>query len=104
MLDGLCNVADGVYQVRGFSDANMTIVEGATGLIVIDTLTTPGAAREALNLYFGHRPRKPVVAVIYTHSHGDHYGGANGVVSQAHVAGGKTKGIAPAGFLDALVR
>jgi alkyl sulfatase BDS1-like metallo-beta-lactamase superfamily hydrolase len=102
-IDGLFKVADGVYQVRGFSDANMTIVEGATGLIVIDTLTTPGAAREALNLYFGHRPRKPVVAVIYTHSHGDHYGGASGVVSQADVAGGKTKVIAPVGFMEALV-
>jgi len=47
----------------------MTIVEGMTGLIVIDTLSTPGAAREALDLYFAHRPRKPVVAVIYSHSH-----------------------------------
>ena len=60
---GLFKVADGVYQVRGFSQANMTIVEGSTGIIVIDTLSTPGAAHEALALYFAHRPRKPVVAV-----------------------------------------
>jgi len=81
----------------------MTIVEGMTGLIVIDTLSTPGAAREALDLYFAHRPRKPVVAVIYSHSHPDHYGGVSGVVSQAEVAAGKTKLIAPAGFLEAVV-
>ncbi|MCU1296046.1 MAG: hypothetical protein JWO91_324, partial [Acidobacteriaceae bacterium] len=73
--NGLFKVSDGVYQVRGFSQAYMTIVEGTTGLIVIDTLTSPGAAREALDLYFAHRPRKPVVAVIYSHSHPDHYGG-----------------------------
>jgi len=83
--NGLFKVTDGVFQVRGFSQANMTIVEGMTGLIVIDTLTTPGAAREALDLYFAHRPRKPVVAVIYSHSHPDHYGGVSGVVSQAVV-------------------
>jgi alkyl sulfatase BDS1-like metallo-beta-lactamase superfamily hydrolase len=58
--NGLFKVTDGVYQVRGFSQSNMTIVEGGTGIIVIDTLTTPGAAREALKLYFGHRPRKPL--------------------------------------------
>src|SRR5262249_23767652 len=65
-------------------------------------LTTPGAAREALNLYFAHRPRKPVVAIIYSHSHGDHYGGASGVLSQTDVTAGKTKIIAPAGFMEAL--
>jgi len=87
-INGLFKVTDGVYRVRGFSDANMTIVEGTKGLIVIDTLTTPAAAREALDLYFGHRPRKPIVAIIYSHSHGDHYGGASGVVSQIDVTAG----------------
>ena len=101
--NGLFKVTDGVFQVRGFSQANMTIVEGMTGLIVIDTLTTPGAAREALDLYFAHRPRKPVVAVIYSNSHPDHYGGVSGVVSQAEVVAGKIKLIAPAGFLEAVV-
>src|SRR5882724_6983692 len=101
--NGLFKVADGVYQVRGFSQANMTIVEGTTGLIVIDTLTTPGAAREALDLYFAHRPRKPVLTVIYTHSHPDHYGGASGVVSPADVAAGKTRVLAPAGFMEAVI-
>src|SRR5437867_7288556 len=81
----------------------MTIVEGNAGVIVIDTLATPGAARVALDLYFAHRPRKPVVAVIYTHSHGDHFGGISGVVSPADVAAGRTTVIAPSGFMDALV-
>jgi alkyl sulfatase BDS1-like metallo-beta-lactamase superfamily hydrolase len=103
VASGLFKVADRVYQVRGFSQANMTIVEGATGLIVIDTLSTPGAAREALDLYFAHRPRKPVVAVIYSHSHPDHYSGASGVVSSADAAAGKTKVIAPAGFMEAII-
>src|SRR5260370_31566482 len=81
----------------------MTIVEGTTGLILIDTLSTPGAGREGLDLYLAHRPRKPVVAVIYSHSHPDHYGGVSGVVSQADVAAGKMKLIAPAGFMEAVV-
>jgi alkyl sulfatase BDS1-like metallo-beta-lactamase superfamily hydrolase len=101
--NGLFKVTDGVYQVRGFSLASMTIVEGMTGIIVIDTLATPGAAREALDLYFAHRPRKPVVAVIYTHSHIDHYGGASGVVSLADAAVGKAKVIAPVGFMEAII-
>lgn len=101
-INGLFKVTDGVYQIRGFSAANMTIVGGRTGIIVIDTLSTPGAAREALNLYFAHRPRKPVLAVIYTHSHADHYGGASGIVSSTDVAAGKTKVIAPAGFMKAI--
>jgi alkyl sulfatase BDS1-like metallo-beta-lactamase superfamily hydrolase len=102
-ISGLFRVADGIYQVRGFSLANMTIAEGASGLIIIDTLSTAGAAREALDLYFRNRPRRPVVAVIYTHSHSDHYGGTDGVISAADVAAGKTAVLAPAGFVDAVV-
>src|SRR5258707_2494116 len=81
---GLFKVAEGVYQVRGFSQANMTMVEGTTGLILIDTLTSPGAAGEALGLYFAHRPRKPVVAALYSHSPRDHSRAASGVGSLAH--------------------
>jgi alkyl sulfatase BDS1-like metallo-beta-lactamase superfamily hydrolase len=102
-MNGLFKVTDGVYQVRECSAANMTIVEGRTGIIVIDTLFTPGAAREALELYFENRPRKPVVAVIYTHSHPDHFAGASGVVAPANAAAGRTKVIAPAGFMEAAV-
>jgi len=102
-VHGLFKIADGVYQVRGFSLANITIVEGATGLIVIDTLYTVDSAREALELYYAHRPRKPVVAVVYTHSHRDHFGGVRGVTSEADVQSGKTTIIAPAGFMRAVV-
>lgn len=101
-INGLFKVADNVFQVRDFSASNMTIVEGRTGIIVIDTLATPGAARAALDLYFAHRPRKPVVAVIYTHSHPDHFGGASAVVSPADAASGKIKVIAPVGFVEAV--
>ena len=101
-VNGLFKVVDGIYQVRGFSLANMTIVEGATGLIVIDPLSSVGAAEEAMALYFAHRPRKPVVAVVYTHSHTDHYGGVKGVTSAADVTAGRTKVFAPAGFMDAV--
>ena len=100
--NGLFQVTAGVYQVRGFSVSSMTIVEGKTGIIVIDTLATPGAARAALDLYFAHRPRKPIAALIYTHSHPDHFGGASAVVSPGDAAG-KIGIIAPAGFMEALI-
>ncbi|MFF8955417.1 alkyl/aryl-sulfatase [Streptomyces sp. NPDC014894] len=100
---GLYRVIDRVYQIRGFDQANMTIVEGDTGLIVIDPLIYAETARAALDLYFGHRPRRPVVAVIYTHSHGDHFGGVKGVVDEADVAAGRVAVIAPEGFLEEAV-
>lgn len=102
-INGLFKVVDGMYQIRGFSLANMTIVEGRTGLIVVDPLSTAGAAKEGLDLYFAHRPKRPVAAVIFTHSHSDHYGGAKGVTSDADVRAGRTKVIAPDGFLAAAV-
>jgi len=76
-------VTERVYQVRGFDISNMTIVEGDSGLIVIDTLCSPETAHAALDLYYQHRPRKPVGTVIYTHSHPDHFGGVKGVTSEA---------------------
>lgn len=99
-IHGLFKVAEGIYQVRGMDLANMTIVEGDTGLIVIDPLLTVEAARASLDLYLAHRPKKPVVAVIYTHSHVDHFGGVKGVTSDAKVAAGKVRVIAPEGFLE----
>jgi len=102
-VHGLFKVVDGLYQVRGFSLANMTIVEGRTGVIVIDPLSTVASAKEGLDLYFAHRQKRPVVAVIYTHSHSDHYGGAKGVATEADVRAGRTKVYAPAGFLEAAV-
>lgn len=101
-INGLFKVVDGVYQVRGFSLGNMTIVEGRTGLIIVDPLSSVGSAEEALALYVAHRPKRPVLAVIYTHSHSDHYGGAKGVATDADVASGRTRVFAPAGFMDAI--
>jgi alkyl sulfatase BDS1-like metallo-beta-lactamase superfamily hydrolase len=100
MANGLYKVTDGFYQVRGFDIANMTIIEGKTGLIIIDPLMTAETARAALDLYYQNRPKKPVLAVIYNHSHVDHYGGVKGVVDEADVKAGKVQIIAPVGFMD----
>lgn len=102
-LAGLFHVTERVYQLRGFDLANMTVIEGQQGLIVVDPLTTSEAARTALDFYFRHRARRPVVAVIYTHSHLDHFGGVRGVVDEADVRSGKVKIFAPQGFLHEAV-
>ncbi|CCE06381.1 putative alkyl sulfatase [Bradyrhizobium sp. STM 3843] len=99
-VNGLFQVAERVYQVRGLDISNMTIIEGDTGLIVIDTLLSNETAKAALELYLKHRPAKPVVAVIYTHSHIDHFGGAKGVITADDAAAGKVKVIAPDGFME----
>ena len=98
---GLFKVVDGIYQIRGYDMANMTLVEGASGWIVIDTLFTADVARAGLKLAMETlQSSKPVVAVIYTHSHVDHFGGMRGVVDEADVRSGKVKVIAPEGFMD----
>ncbi len=97
--NGLFEVVPGVYQLRGFDLANRTVVEGRDGIIVIDPLTSVEVARAGLELYFQHRPRRPVTAVIYTHSHMDHYGGVRGVVDEVDVITGRVRIIAPNGFL-----
>jgi alkyl sulfatase BDS1-like metallo-beta-lactamase superfamily hydrolase len=98
-ISGLFRVADGVYQVRGFDLANMTIIEGSRGVIVVDPLTSVEVASAALEFYFSHRPRRPVSAVIYTHSHLDHFGGVRGVVTSEEVASGAVPIMAPANFM-----
>ena len=102
LANGLFKVVDGLYQLRGFDIANMTVIEGKTGLILIDPLTTAEASRAALAHYHAHRPKKPVVAVIYTHSHIDHYGGVRGVLEETDVKAGKAVVIAPNGFMEAV--
>ena len=98
---GLFKVADGIYQIRGYDIANMTLVEGNTGWIVIDTLLTAPVARAGLKLAMDTlKSSKPVVAVIYTHSHADHFGGVRGVVDEADVRSGKVKIIAPDAFME----
>ena len=99
-IHGLFKVVDRVYQVRSFDMSNMTIVEGDTGLIVIDPLLSAEPARAALDLYLRHRPRKPVLAVMYTHSHIDHFGGVRGIVDEADVKAGRVTIIAPAAFME----
>ncbi|WP_322044416.1 alkyl/aryl-sulfatase [Paraburkholderia sp. J67] len=103
MNNGLFKVTDGIYQIRGFDLSDMTIVESNNGIIVIDPLISTEVAKAGLDLYYQHRPKKPVVAVIYTHSHVDHYGGVKGVVSEADVKSGKVKIYAPEGFLEEAV-
>src|SRR5262245_46075939 len=95
MHHGLFEVVPGVYQVRGLDIANMTLIEGDTGVVVVDTLTSIEGARAAMALYFQHRGKKPVTAVIFTHTHTDHWGGARGVLDDATLAGGKVPIIAP---------
>src|ERR1700742_1749261 len=100
MQHGLFEVVPGVYQVRGLDIANMTLIEGDTGVVVVDTLTSIEGARAAMELYFQHRGRKPVVAVIFSHTHTDHWGGARGVLDDATLAGGKVPIIAPNYFME----
>jgi alkyl sulfatase BDS1-like metallo-beta-lactamase superfamily hydrolase len=91
---GLYAVTDGIYQVRGLDLSNMTLVEGEQGVIVIDPLISAETAAAALDLYRAHRGDRPVTAVIYTHSHVDHFGGVQGVVAD------EVPILAPAGFLE----
>ncbi|MEA2564757.1 MAG: linear primary-alkylsulfatase [Acidobacteriota bacterium] len=102
-IAGLFKVTDRVYQVRGYDLSNISIIEGDTGLVIIDPLISEQTARASLDLYFKHRPRKPVVAVIFTHSHVDHYAGVAGIVPPEDLAAGRVKIIAPEGFLDEAV-
>jgi alkyl sulfatase BDS1-like metallo-beta-lactamase superfamily hydrolase len=97
---GLFQVGERVHQVRGFDVANMTIIVGDTGLIIIDPLTSMETAQAALALVRRHIGDRPVRAVIYTHSHIDHFGGVRGVVSQEEVAAGRVEVIAPEGFME----
>jgi alkyl sulfatase BDS1-like metallo-beta-lactamase superfamily hydrolase len=100
---GLFEVAPGFHQVRGLDLANMTVIEGTEGRIVIDPLTSVETARAALALVDAHLGARPVTAVIYTHSHVDHFAGVRGVIDEADVVSGKVRVIAPAGFLEAAV-
>ncbi|WP_461472343.1 alkyl/aryl-sulfatase [Microbacterium sp. HJ5] len=96
---GLFEVTAGIYQVRGLDLSNVTFVEGDEGVIVIDPLVYFETAQAALALYRAHRGDRPVTALIYTHSHADHYGGSRAIVSQEDVDGGRVPVIAPEGFL-----
>ncbi len=100
MNHGLFEVVPGVYQIRGLDIANMTLIEGDKGVIVVDTLTSIEGARAAMELYFRHRGKRPVAAVIFSHTHTDHWGGARGVIDDAMLAGGQVPIIAPNLFME----
>jgi len=98
---GLYEVVPGkIYQVRGFDLANVSFIKGDTGWIVFDPLTAKETAAAALAFLHEHVDERPVVAVVYSHSHADHFGGVRGVVDEADVTSGKVKIIAPVGFMD----
>lgn len=99
-ISGLFEVTERIYQVRTFDLSNMTIIEGDTGIIVVDPLISAETAKAALDFYYQHRPKKPIIAVMHSHSHVDHYGGVEGVVSKEDVESGKVKIIAPINFLE----
>jgi len=100
---GLFQVTERVYQVRGFDLSNMTLIEGERGVIVVDPLISTEVARAGLDLYRAHRGDRPVTAVIYSHSHTDHYGGVRGVLDEAEVAAGLVPVVAPARFMEEVV-
>lgn len=97
---GLYQVTDGIHQLRGFDIANMTLIDSDGGWIVVDPLTSTESARAALAFARQHLGDKSVQAVIFTHSHVDHFGGALGVVSADDVKARAIPVIAPAGFLE----
>ncbi|MCD2095983.1 alkyl/aryl-sulfatase [Rhodococcus rhodochrous] len=97
---GLLEVGDRIYQVRGLDLSNMTLVEGDTGVIVIDPLISAETAAAGLALYRAHRGDRPVTGVIYTHSHIDHFGGVKGVTRVEDVEAGRCPVLAPAGFVE----
>ena len=100
MKVGLFEVIPGFYQVRGFDLANITFIKSKTGWIVFDPLTAPETAAAAKKLVDKHLGERPVVAVAYSHSHVDHWGGVRGIVEEADVRAGKVQIIAPRDFME----
>ncbi|MBF0510463.1 MAG: MBL fold metallo-hydrolase, partial [Deltaproteobacteria bacterium] len=99
-INGLFKVTDRIYQVRGYDISVISFIQGDTGWIVVDPLTTTETAKAALDFVNKNLGQRPVVAVIHTHSHADHFQGVRGVASEADIASGKIKIIAPQNFLQ----
>ncbi|MEM8957783.1 MAG: alkyl sulfatase dimerization domain-containing protein [Pseudomonadota bacterium] len=98
---GLYEVIPGIYQVRGFDLSDISFVRGATGWIAIDPLVSAETARAAWELFSEHVGEGlPITAVIYSHSHGDHWGGVRGIVDEEDVRAGKVEIIAPRAFME----
>lgn len=102
-IHGLFEVVPGVYQARGYDISNITFLQGDEGWLIIDPLTSADTARACLALANQTLGERPVKAVIYTHSHTDHYGGIRGVVDEADVKAGNVRIVAPEGFLEEVV-
>lgn len=101
MAYGLYEVLpDKIYQVRGYDLANITFIKGKTGWLIFDPLTAKETAAAALKFINEQLGARPVTAVIYSHSHADHFGGVRGVVDEADVVSGKIPVLAPLGFMD----
>ncbi|MEI9902453.1 MAG: alkyl sulfatase dimerization domain-containing protein [Hyphomicrobium sp.] len=103
LIYGLFKVTDRIYQVRGYDLSVMTFIEGDTGWIIGDPLISTETAKAAFDLVTQNLGKKPIHAVIYSHSHTDHYGGVRGIVDEADVRSGKVRIIAPEGFTDEAV-
>ena len=99
-IHGLFEVTPGIYQIRGYDLANLTIIEGKTGWIVVDPLTSEETAAAAMTLARKHLPPRPVVAMIFTHSHADHFGGTAAILSAAEAAEKGIPIVAPEGFMQ----
>ncbi|MBI9076348.1 MAG: MBL fold metallo-hydrolase [Desulfatibacillum sp.] len=99
-IHGLFEVTPGIYQLRGFDISNMTIIVGKTGWIIVDPLTTRETAAAAIAFAREHLPPKPIKAIIYTHSHMDHFGGVLGVITREEAVRDNVQIIAPEGFME----
>ena len=102
-IHGLFEVVPGIYQVRGYDLSIMTLIAGETGWIVVDPMLTAAPAKAGLELANRTLGERPVVAVIYTHSHADHFGGVLGVTSAEDLESGKVAIYAPANFTEETV-
>lgn len=100
MIYGLFKVTDRVYQVRGFDLSNITFIQGDTGWIVFDPLISTETAKAALDYINEKVGKRPVVAVVYSHSHVDHYGGVRGLASEEDFKSGKVRVFAPEHFTE----
>jgi alkyl sulfatase BDS1-like metallo-beta-lactamase superfamily hydrolase len=100
MQYGLFKVHERIYQVRGYDLSNISFVQGDSGWIVFDPLISAETAKAAYELVTEHLGKKPVVAVVYSHSHVDHYGGVRGIVDEKDVNAGKVQIIAPEHFSE----
>ena len=97
---GLFQVTDRIYQIRGFDAANMTLIEGDTGWIIVDPLTATETVRAAMEVVDKHFGKRPIKAILSTHSHVDHFGGIRALANEEDLASGKIRFVAPAGFVE----